>query len=134
EGVFDNADIKYDNYRQKLGEVRQLQVKMTNGYHLIYQAVQTPLVPFQAEFESAWKWLEGFFSRSKTVSGPALVNTSAASQVADPGPCEVEPAKFVKSDSWLGKVTLDALADFCFTSKTLSGDLVSLQSASSEIA
>lgn len=134
EGVFDNPDLKYDNYRQKLGEVRQLQVKMTNGYHVIYQAIQTPLVPFQAEFEAAWKWLEGFLFSPVNVSSPAVVTTSAATQVTNSDPCEGDPSKLVKPDSWLGKVALDALADFCFSSKTLSSDFVSLQSPSSEIA
>ena len=134
EGVFENADVKYDNYPQKLFELLQLQEKVTSAYHVIYQAKDTPIVPFQHSFSSAWTWLKTAFSRSRDGNTARAVpvvhvagNSDSTPEANTADQCEVEPEKLVKTNSWLGKVSLDTRADFCFSSMALGSAFMTNQ-------
>jgi len=125
EGVFETLDAKYDNYRQKLFELQQLQEKVSTAYFVVYQAKETPIFPFQPALTSALASLFTSSKGEKDKGEPNVVIVQSADNQADPSgadtadPCELDPAKVVKTNSWLGKVSLDALSDFCFSREAL---------------
>jgi len=123
EGVLlENAEtVKYDNYRQKVFELAQLQESVSGVMPVVIGAVAESNVPFSPIIE-----LVGTLFKSKNgdkVESNVMVVQSADNQgntsEAEQDICEQDTVKRIKPDSWLAKVTSDQLSDFCFLSRAV---------------